>query len=345
MSAVDNILDMIDKLSAADKTALKIALSRTSRNGGRKMEEFVANERFAKGRVCPICGCIDVVRNGKRPDGIQRYVCKDCGKSFTIMTNTIASGTRKDLSVWENYISCMMQGMSIRKTAEACGIHRNTAFYWRHKILDALSDIAESIGLDGIVEMDETFFAVSYKGNHSKNPGFSMPREPHKRGKQIKTRGLSREQVCVPCAANRSGVSVAKASNLGRVSARDIHGIFDGRIDEDATLITDRMNAYSKFAKDNELDIVQLKGGKAKKGIYNIQHINSYHSRLKRFMLGFCGVSTKYLNNYLVWNNFVNYAKETTAEKRSIMLRIALTARKSIVCREISKRNAFPFAL
>ena len=39
-------------------------------------------------------------------------------------------------------------------------------------------------------------------------------------------------------------------------------------------------------------------------------HINSYHSQLKRFMRGFNGVSTKYLNNYLVWNNLVNYAKE-----------------------------------
>ena len=48
------------------------------------------------------------------------------------------------------------------------------------------------------------------------------------------------------------------------------------------------------------IDLVQLKTGKAKKGIYNIQHINSYHSQLKRFMRGFNGVSTKYLNNYLV---------------------------------------------
>ena len=32
----------------------------------------------------------------------------------------------------------------------------------------------------------------------------------------------------------------------------------------------------------NGIDLVQLKTGKAKKGIYNIQHINSYHSQLKR---------------------------------------------------------------
>lgn len=117
------------------------------------------------------------VRNGHRKDGTQRYVCKDCGKSFVIATNSIVSGTRKDLSVWEQYIDCMMNGLSIRKTAVACGIHRNTAFLWRHKILDALQNMADDVTLDGIIEADETFFAISYKGNHSKSKTFAMPRK------------------------------------------------------------------------------------------------------------------------------------------------------------------------
>ena len=32
-------------------------------------------------------------------------------------------------------------------------------------------------------------------------------------------------------------------------------------------------------------------------------------------MRRFNGVSTKYLNNYLMWHNFVNFAKETHQEK------------------------------
>lgn len=344
MSAVDNILNLINNLSAADKTALRIALSKTAHHNPRQLEEFVTSERFSKGRACPHCGCLHVVRNGKRADGTQKYLCRDCGKSFVITSNTIVSGTRKELAVWKNYIDCMMQGLPIRKTAEICGIHRNTAFYWRHKILDALQNMAEGVELDGIIEMDETFFPVSYKGNHSKNTDFELPREVHKRGKETKKRGLSKEQVCVPCAVNRNGLSIAKASNLGRVSSKDIHSVFDGRIDEDSTLVTDKMNAYVKFAEKSELDLVQLKGGKGKKGIYNIQHINSYHSRLKRFMFNFCGVSTKYLNNYLVWHNFVNYARETEVEKKNIMLRFVLTEQKAVTCREISKRGALPVA-
>ena len=36
------------------------------------------------------------------------------------------------------------------------------------------------------------------------------------------------KKVCVPCAVNRKGVSVAKVTNLGRVSTQDLHNLFDG---------------------------------------------------------------------------------------------------------------------
>ena len=180
-----------------------------------------------------------------------------------------------------------------RKTAEICEIHRNTAFNWRHKILDALQDIEDNVVLDGIVEADETFFAISYKGNHSNGGSFTMPRKPHKRGKEIHTRGLSKEQVCVACAVNRNGKSIGKVSNLGRISTKNVEDVLGDRIDENSTLVTDEMNAYVKFAKNRGINLVQIKGGKSKKGIYNVQRVNSYHSSLSRFMRGFNGVATK----------------------------------------------------
>ena len=50
--------------------------------------------------------------------------------------------------------------------------------------------------VDGVVEMDETFIPLSYKGNHKKS-GFVIPRPSRKRCKQIKKRGISNEQVCI----------------------------------------------------------------------------------------------------------------------------------------------------
>lgn len=108
MPTIKDALDIIGKLTVAEQESLKTMLLSTAFVKSLNIEDFVAKERFANGRVCPLCGCIHVVRNGHRKDGTQRYVCKDCGKSFVIATNSIVSGTRKDLSVWEQYIDCMI---------------------------------------------------------------------------------------------------------------------------------------------------------------------------------------------------------------------------------------------
>lgn len=172
-----------------------------------------------------------------------------------------------------------------------------------------------------------------------------MPRKAHNRGHYTSLRGLSHERVCVPCAVNRNGLSISKITNTGRVSTKDLHHIYDGRIDENFTLVTDKMKAYVRFTKANGIDLVQLKTGKSKKGIYNIQHINSFHSQLKKFMCSCNGVSTKYLNNYLTWNNLINYAKETNTEKKNIFLSFVLVTLKTGKCRDLSNRPAIPLAV
>ncbi len=45
--------------------------------------------RFAGGLVCLHCDSISVVRNGHAANVAQRYLCMDCGKSFTAATGTI----------------------------------------------------------------------------------------------------------------------------------------------------------------------------------------------------------------------------------------------------------------
>ncbi len=342
MATVSSILADITTLSSADKDILKGYLTNLFRSTAGSLESFVATERFSGGLVCPICGCIHIVRNGHRKDGTQRYICRNCGKSFVAASNSIVSSTKKDFSVWEKYIDCMMHGFSVRKTASICGIHRNTAFIWRHKVLGALQNMADAVVLSGIVEADETFFSDSYKGNH-KHGTFIMPRKARKRGKSIHKRGLSHEKVCVPCAVNRTGLSIAKATNLGRVATKDLHFVYDNKIAPNSVIVTDLMNSYRRFATKNDLELIQLKGGKSKKGIYNIQHINSYHSGLKRFMMKFKGVSTKHLNNYLIWHNFVNYAPESEVDKRNILLKFVMTQAMIIHVADIPKKPAMPF--
>ena len=339
MSTVMDIFDLAKTLSESDREKLTDLLVNTitekeTKDGG------ITEKRFSDGVFCPRCNNSHIKRNGHKGT-VQRYLCMDCHKTFTIATNTILASTKKDLSVWKKYVECMMNGYSIRKSAEICGMNKDTAFVWRHKILDALQNMADSVKLSGIIEGDETFFPISYKGNHKKSE-FVMPRESHHRGKQTHVRGLSHEKVCVPCAVNRNGLSIAKISNLGKVSSKNLHNVFDSRIARNSILCTDGMNSYVHFAQKNHIELIQLKSGKSKKGSYHIQHINAYHSMLKTFIRKFKGVSTKYLNNYLIWNNFINYAKESYNEKRVIFSDFVFTTNKKVLSKELSKRAALP---
>ena len=185
----------------------------------------------------------------------------------------------------------------------------STAFTWRHKILDTLRELTEKVYLTGIVEADETFFNVSFKGNHKRSHDFTMPRKAHKRGNDVHEKGLSSEKVCVPCAVNNTGISYAKPGKLGKISSACITSTFEEKIAPRSVLCTDKERAYLDLAGTNDLELVQMDTDcrtSAKEGEdYGIQRINAYHSRLKLFIRRFHGVSTKHPGNYIVWNDLL----------------------------------------
>lgn len=66
-----------------------------------------------------------------------------------------------------------------------------------------------------------------------------------------------------------------------------------------------------------------LKAG-AQKGIYHLDNINNYHSRLKKWIHRFNGVSTKYLQDSLVWFQLLDNRKmESDLSKKKQILILA----------------------
>lgn len=338
----DSIMEMIRQLPIVERVRLHSMLKEPQEKTP-SFEEYLTEQRFSNGRVCPICGGTHVQRNGRRKNGTQKFICKDCGKTFSIGKNTIFNGTRKDMSVWMEYLECMAEGLSIPKSAERCGISERTSFTWRHKILDAIGESQSGIELSGIVEADETFVPVSYKGNRTKFCDGSVERRQRTRGGENHKRGLSDELVCIPCAVDRNGNALSRVAKLGKCSAEAVGKVFDGHIDKKSTLCTDEEASYRKFSRGNGNALVQIKGGKKSiKGIYHIQHLNAFHSKLKLFLAGFKGVSSKYLNNYLTWNSTVEHMAGTIKEKVTAMLRHIVSAIFEETCLALPQRPCLP---
>ncbi|MCR4667354.1 MAG: transposase [Desulfovibrio sp.] len=115
------------------------------------------------------------------------------------------------------------------------------------------------------------------------------------------------------------------------------------RIEKGSIFVTDSLRSYHKIAHENEFTHVRVPKGKHKNGAFNIQTVNAYHSELKRLVHGsFKGVATKYLNNYIVYNNFVNFAKGELHHKLNILREFMYTTDVNIKSKEVSDRERIP---
>ncbi len=97
------------------------------------------------------------------------------------------------------------------------------------------------------------------------------------------------------------------------------------------------------IAVNNELVHIRIPRGKHKSGNFNIQTVNSYHSQLRKMVdHHFRGVATKYLNNYIVYNNFANIAKNTFENKLNKLEDFVFSTKCLTRCLLIKLRPAVP---
>jgi transposase-like protein len=85
-----------------------------------------------KAEGCPHCGG-EIVAWGPA-NGLARFRCKGCGRTSNALTKTPMARLRKK-DRWLDHAQAMIEGKSLVKTPELCGVHPSTAFRWRHRFL------------------------------------------------------------------------------------------------------------------------------------------------------------------------------------------------------------------
>jgi transposase-like protein len=242
--------------------------------------------------TCPHCSAERVVRNGQA-DGLQRYKCRGCGKTFNALTATPLARLRQRHK-WLAQARVLDEGLSVHQAAERLQVAPSTAFRWRHRFL-SLAQQAKSALLSGIAEADETFILRSAKGQRVSG------RAPRRRGGHASTRGTSDDHVPVLVARDRSGASTDFI--LGRASKREILASLAAVLAPDAVLCTDGSSAMATAATAMGIEhhALNMTTGPRVRGPWHIQNVNAYHSRLKGWLRRFRGVATGYLHHYLGW--------------------------------------------
>jgi len=91
--------------------------------------------------------------------------------------------------------------------------------------------------------------------------------------------------MCFMCYIDRVGNVVTELLCKGRMKHTDLERLFRDRIDDELIFCTDSHKSYIKFAQNLDIELQQIKCGKHKGGIYHIQHINAFHSKLKKLVI------------------------------------------------------------
>jgi transposase-like protein len=284
------------------------------------LDQVVAliSEARAPGRCCPRCGNERCYRHGFAND-LQRYRCCACGRTFNDLTGTPLARLRLKAN-WLAYSQVLLDSLPVRKAAERVGIHRNTAFRWRHRFLHWVKLDRPAL-LNGIVEADETFLLESQKGSRT------LDRPARHRGGHAAKRGVSSELDCILVARDRDGRTVDAVTGRGALTAAQLERDLLPRLDPQALLVSDSHAAYRAFARKNRIahETVNLRAGVRARRLGNlaihVQNVNAYHQRFKAWLQGFRGVASRYLPNYLGWRWALDGRRIDVPEQ---LLRIAI---------------------
>jgi transposase-like protein len=256
------------------------------------------SEARTPGRCCPRCGNERCYRHGFAND-LQRYRCCACGRTFNDLTGTPLARLRLKAK-WLAYSQVLLDSLPVRKAADRVGVHRNTAFRWRHRFLHWVKLDRPAV-LNGIVEADETFLLESQKGSRT------LDRPPRRRGGSAVKRGISSELDCILVARDREGRTVDAVTGRGPLTAAQLASDLLPRLDRQALLVSDSHAAYRAFARKHRIahETVNVRAGVGVRRLgslaIHVQNVNAYHHRFKAWLQGFHGVASRYLPNYLGW--------------------------------------------
>ena len=134
--------------------------------------------------------------------------------------------------------------------------------------------------------------------------------DDHTGTSMARTKRLDKWEKFTDCMIDRRTCREA-AKIVGTISRPPSKDGFGPLPDPCAVLCTDGSRILRAFVREVGVEHHALNTSKReyKRGIYHIQHVNVYHSRLEARMEVFHGVATKYLANSMAWHVFYEQAQ------------------------------------
>jgi transposase-like protein len=260
------------------------------------MDSSPAVTRLRDCSSCPRCDSRHVIRWGRSATS-PRFRCRGCGQTFSPSTATPLAYLKKR-DRWAAFCACVNGTMTVRRAAVHIGVHRDTAFRWRHRLLDALrageyhlSDAPSPAlrALRGRILVGEAWFMFSEKGSRN------LDRPARRHG--YVTDWLNAPRAWVVVGRHEGGRSVHALVGRRRPNAADVAHALEPVAGPDVTLVS-RFGPFGAVAgAARRLGVVHEHGW----SLPSKERIEDDIVQLRRWLRRFCGVATRYLPNYLTW--------------------------------------------
>lgn len=283
---------MISSLDDDEFDALCSAVAeRKCRNliGVGNMDE--AAELWRPNPPCPSCGFSDSLRDGKTPAGHQRWRCPCCNRAFSALTGTVLEYSKKELPVWERFITCMCYNAPIDLIAETCEITHKTAFEWRHRVLTTIDGYQDHLVLSGRIWIDELYLTDT---DIVRSADF------------VQKRGLSKNKICIAVAIDGFENTVAIICGHGKPSSKRIKDALLSHIASGSVIVHDKERSHQALVKAAKCTDEAYKADIGDPVYLEAMELaNNLCSWLRRYLFRFPGMKKSNLQSYLNWFVYV----------------------------------------
>ena len=202
-------------------------------------------------RECRHCQSSDMQKFGYTSNRIRRFRCKDCGRTFTVLTNTIFDNHKIPISEWLDFLLSIFRYGSFNLVSKSNRNAYNTTKFWIEKVSIVLHEYQNDLVLSEDLELDETYYKVRHNDIEYKQDG-----------KQY--RGLCRNQICIGIACDKTNV-ICFVEGKGKPTKQGTLDAFGSHIENGATIKHDIEQAHDLLVETLDLKSIEFDSREIKK--------------------------------------------------------------------------------
>ena len=256
-------------------------------------------------KCCPHCGSEQFIKNGYY-NGIQRYKCHKCRKTFSKTTKSLWYYSKKKSNLWVKFVELFLEKKSLRQCAESLGINLSTVFFWRHKVMSALKSNTNTINckrtknkiagglqkkqvkenevqfINPNILTGDVFITYSYSQESCFNGVINFKMDFYRKEKRIyvvAAKGEDDSMIIMPI--SRNFVLLDKFKNT----------VYD-KIDKKSYMVLYKASHLYNIAKNHNKRLHRKNQGEEMK-------IYDFEKNSNEWFRTFHGIATKYLESYL----------------------------------------------